>query len=99
MKNYIQKVDFKNYLEQNITAIVFSFFVGVAISFIPFFNILIETNRSERIFQLEREIAIKKIQDKCQDLDSEYKKLFYLGFPESALVKFNQCVKEKSMGL
>tara|TARA_B100000945_G_scaffold312193_1_gene306422 strand:- start:1859 stop:2152 length:294 start_codon:yes stop_codon:yes gene_type:complete len=97
MKNYISSLDFNINLKKNISAIIYSFFIGVGISSIPFFYNLIESIRSERLVHIEKEIQIQKIKDQCRNKNSNYTRILNQGFPDSALEKFYICIEENGL--
>tara|TARA_B100001029_G_C14741119_1_gene275539 strand:+ start:88 stop:381 length:294 start_codon:yes stop_codon:yes gene_type:complete len=97
MKTLIKNFDLAIHLKKNFSAIVVSFLIGVGISSFPIIFNLIENIRSERIVQLERKIRFEKITETCKNTSSDYKKLLNLGFPNSALEKLNECIKNASI--
>ena len=95
MKNLFKKNKLKSYLEQYKLAFLFSFSVGFLISSIPYIYKLIEDYRIEKLIQKERQMQIQEQEKKCKDKDSDYTKFLNLGFPNTAISKFNICVKGK----
>ena len=76
-----------------------SFFLGVAISSIPFIkNTLDEFNYRKSVL-LEKEMAIKAIENICKGDDSNYSKLYNLGFHVTAQEEFDNCMKSNLKGL
>ena len=95
MKNFFKKNNLKSYLEQYKLAFAFSFSVGFLISSIPNIYKLIDNYRIKKLIQKEMQMQIKEQEKKCKDQDSDYTKFLNLGFPNTAISKFNICVKEK----
>ena len=93
MNNYIENLNIKRNLTKNRSAIISSFLVGVTISSIPFIkNILVEFNYRKSVL-LEKEMMIKAIENICKSDDSNYSKLYNLGFPLTAQEEFDNCMK------
>ena len=68
-------------------AFISSFSIGALIATIPHTYKFIENSKMERL--------IKKKEEKCKDKNSDYAKFVDLGFPKTAISKFNVCMHEK----
>tara|TARA_Y100001970_G_scaffold12480_1_gene14241 strand:+ start:3232 stop:3528 length:297 start_codon:yes stop_codon:yes gene_type:complete len=95
MKNLLKKNKLKIYLEQYKLAFLCSFSVGFLISSIPNIYKMIDNYRIEKLIQKEMQMQIKEKEKKCKDKNSDYTKFLNLGFPKTAISKFNICIKEK----
>ena len=95
MKHLLKKNKLKNYLERYKLAFLCSFSVGFLISSIPYIYKLIEDYRIEKLIQKERQMQIQEREKKCKDKDSDFTKFLNLGFPNTAISKFNLCVRGK----
>jgi len=85
------KIDLKKYK----LALIFSFMVGLVMGSIPFIYKFKENYRIQKLIQAKREIEIKNLEKICKADNSDYKKFLNLGFPKTALEKFNFCMKKK----
>ena len=95
ISSFLDKSKIKNYLNIYKQALIYSFIVGLIIGSIPFFYKLNENFRVKKLIQEQSKIKIQKKEKICKDNNSEYKKFLNLGFPKTALEKFNNCMKEK----
>ena len=76
-------------------AFISSFSIGILITTITHTFKLIENHKMERLIKKEIELQLKKKEEKCKDKNSEYAKFVDLGFPKTAISKFNVCMQEK----
>ena len=95
MKGLLSKEIIKDLLNKNKLAFALAFAFGVLISTIPHIFKLIETLKIERLIQEEKLMRVKEKEKECKDINSSYTKFLNLGFPETAIVKFNACMQEK----
>ena len=95
ISSFLDKNKIKNYLKSYKLALIYSFIVGLIIGSIPFFYKLNENFRVKKLIQEQSKIKIQKKEKICKDNNSEYKKFLNLGFPKTAIEKFNNCMKEK----
>ena len=93
--SFLEKSKIKNYLKSYKLALIYSFIVGLIMGSIPFFYKLNENLRVKKLIQEQSKIKIQKKEKICKDNNSEYKKFLSLGFPKTAIEKFNNCMKEK----
>ena len=92
MRNYIANFKIQNFSNKDLLWIVISFFLGAMISIAPIILKFINNYMAERRIDLDNKIKLKKIKESCKDINSEYSKLLNLGFPKTAVKKFNNCV-------
>ena len=57
--------------------------------------ISLEKLRVQKLIQEQRNLEIQKKENFCKKENSEYQKFLSLGFPKTAIEKFNICMKEK----
>tara|TARA_B100000287_G_C20391805_1_gene685983 strand:- start:396 stop:683 length:288 start_codon:yes stop_codon:yes gene_type:complete len=76
-------------------AFISSFSIGVLISTITHTYNFIENYKMENLIKRERQLQVKKQEKKCKDENSDYAKFMDLGFPQTAILKFNDCMEEK----
>ena len=91
LKFFNLKSNFKKYKSK----LLFSFMVGLFIGSIPYFYKSIESFRIQKLIQKEIKIKIQNKEKICKNNSSDYKKFLSLGFPNTAIEKFNNCMKEK----
>ena len=76
-------------------ALIFAFMVGIMIGSIPFILKSQENFRVKKLLKEQRKIQIQKKEKKCKEENSAYQKFLNLGFPKTAIEKFNICMKEQ----
>ena len=94
MKN-ITEFTLKNNFKNNLFAFISSFMVGLVIFSIPSIYNLIKNFRYERLIQAERKLQLSRKETKCKDINSDFTKFSNLGFPKTAIERFNNCMKDK----
>ena len=72
-----------------------SFFIGVLITTITHTYKFIDNYKMETLIKKERKLQLKKKEEKCKNKNSDYAKFVDLGFPKTAISKFNDCMQEK----
>ena len=85
----------KNILKRYKSKLIYAFIVGLVIGSIPFIYKSNEKIRLQKLIQKQRKIEIQNKEKICKDDNSEYKKFLNLGFPKTAIEKFNFCMKEQ----
>ena len=92
--NFLVKSNLKIHFDRYKSTIKYSFIVGLFIGSLPFIYKSIESFRVQKLIQEQRKIEIQKKEKLCKDNNSDYKKFLNLGFPKTAMEKFNICIKE-----
>ncbi len=92
--NFLVLSIFKSTLKRYKSKLIYAFIVGLVIGSIPFIYKSNEKLRLQKIIQKQRKIEIQNKEKICKDDNSEYKKFLNLGFPKTAIEKFNFCMKE-----
>ena len=95
INNFLIKSNFKSNFKEYKSKLLLSFVVGVLIGSIPYLYKSIEKFRIQKIIQKELEIKIQNKEKICKNNNSDYKKFLSLGFPNTAIEKFNICMKVK----
>ena len=95
LNNYFAKISLKNNSKKYISAFTFSFCIGLFIANIPYIYRIIENFRNQILIQEQRKIQIENRENICKDNNSDYTKFLNLGFPETAIRKFNTCMSDK----
>jgi len=72
-----------------------SFSVGILISATPYIYKVIKNYKLTQEIKKEKLLQIEKLEKKCKDSNSDYSKYLILGFPKTAISKFDICMKEK----
>ena len=75
--------------------LAFSFIIGSLIGSIPFIKKSNDNYRVQKLMEEQRKIQIQNKAKICKEENSEYKKFLSLGFPKTAVEKFNICIQEK----
>ena len=94
MNNDLAEVTLNSSFKKNILAFISAFIAGLAISSIPSIYNLIKNHRTERLIKAERKIQLTIKEAKCKDINSDYTKFSNLGFPNTAMKRFNNCMKD-----
>ena len=84
-----------NDLKRYKSKLAFSFIIGLMIGSLPF---VYKINESFRVQKLMQEEIQKQNQNKekiCKGYNSDYEKFLSLGFPKTAIEKFNICMKKQ----
>tara|TARA_B100000401_G_C52683971_1_gene661124 strand:- start:538 stop:834 length:297 start_codon:yes stop_codon:yes gene_type:complete len=95
ISSFLDKSNIKDYLKRYKLALIYSFMVGLIVGSIPFFYKLNENLKVQKLIQEQSKIKIQNKEKICKNDNSDYKKFLSLGFPETAIKKFNNCMKEK----
>ena len=69
--------------------------IGLVIGSLPFFYKSNQNLKIQKLIKEQRKIQIQKQEKLCKNENSEYKKFLSLGFPKTAIEKFNICMKEQ----
>ena len=93
--NFLIQINLKNPLKTYKKELVYSFIVGLVMGSIPLIHKSIENFRIQKLIEDEREIQIEKKEKICKEEESNYQKFLSLGFPKTAIEKFNICMKEQ----
>ena len=93
--NFLIQTNLKSTLKTYKKELTYSFIVGLVMGSIPLIHKSIENFRIQKLIEDEREIQIEKKEKICKEEESNYQKFLSLGFPKTAIEKFNICMKEK----
>ena len=77
------------------SAITYPFIIGLLIGSIPFILKYKKNFKEQKLIQEQRKIQIQNKEKLCKQDNSDYDKFLSLGFPKTAIEKFNICMKEK----
>ena len=84
-----------NDLKRYKSKLAYSFMIGLIIGSLPFIYRVTENLRIQKLIQEQRQRQNENKEKICKDDNSDYKKFLSLGFPKTAIEKFNICMQEK----
>jgi len=93
--SFLQEDNLKNKLKIYKSKLIYSFIIGLIIGSLPFVYKMKESFRVQKLIQKQRRIKNQNIEKICKGDNSDYEKFLSLGFPKTAIKKFNICIKEK----
>ena len=93
--NVLIQTNLESHLKRYKSALIYSFIIGLVMGSLPFIYKYNESLKVQKLIQEQRKIQIKNQEEICKKNDSDYKKFLNLGFPKTAIEKFNICMKEK----
>ena len=86
---------FKSHLKRYKLTLIYSFMVGFFIGSTPFIYKFQEGQKVKKLIQEQKKIDMQNKEKLCKEDNSDYKKFLSLGFPKTAIEKFNNCMKEE----
>ena len=84
-----------NDLKRYKSKLVYSFIIGLIIGSLPFIYKVTERIRIQKLIQEQRQRQNENKEKICKDENSNYEKFLSLGFPKTAIAKFNICMQEQ----
>ena len=84
-----------NDLKRCKSKLAYSFMIGVIIGSLPFIYRFTENFRVQKLIQEQRQRQNENKEKICKDYNSDYEKFLSLGFPKTAIEKFNICMQEQ----
>ena len=84
-----------NDLKRYKSKLAYSFMVGLIVGSLPFIYKVTEKFRVQKLIQEQRQIQNENKEKICKGDNSDYEKFLSLGFPKTAIEKFNICMKEQ----
>ena len=93
--NFLIQINLKSTLKTYKKELAYSFIIGLVMGSIPLIHKSIENFRIQKLIEDERKIQTEKKQKICKEEESDYQKFLSLGFPKTAIEKFNICMKEQ----
>ena len=84
-----------NDLKRYKSKLAYSFLIGFIIGSLPFIYKFAESFRVQKLIQEQRQRQNENKEKICKDDNSDYGKFLSLGFPKTAVEKFNLCMQEK----
>ena len=84
-----------NDLKRYKSKLAYSFMIGFIIGSFPFIYKVTENFRVQKLIQEQRQRLNEKKEKICKGYNSDYEKFLSLGFPKTAIEKFNICMQEQ----
>ena len=84
-----------NDLKRYKSKLAYSFMIGLIIGSLPFIYKVTERFRVQKLIQEQRQRQNENKEKICKGDNSDYEKVLSLGFPKTAIEKFNICMQEK----
>ncbi len=95
LDSFLEKNNLKNDLKRYKSKLIYSFIIGLIIGSLPFVYKIKESLRVQKLIQEQRQIENQNKEKICKGYNSDYEKFLSLGFPKTAIKKFNICMKQK----
>ena len=95
IKIFLEENNLINDLKRCKSKLAYSFMIGLIIGSLPFVLKMWESFRSQKLIQEQRQIQNQNKEKICKSYSSDYEKFLSLGFPKTAIKKFNICMKKK----
>ena len=84
-----------NELKRYKSKLAYSFMIGLIIGSLPFIYKFTESFRVRKLIQEQRQRQIENKEKICKGYNSDYEKFLSLGFPKTAIEKFNICMQKQ----
>ena len=94
-RSFLLKNNLINDLKKYKSKLAYSFMIGLIIGSLPFFYKVTERFSVQKLIQEQRQKQIENKEKICKGDNSDYKKFLSLGFPKTAIEKFNICMQEQ----
>ena len=95
VNSFLIENDLINDLKRYKSKLAYSFMIGLIIGSLPFIYRVTENFRVQKLIQEQRQRQNENKEKICKNDNSDYEKFLSLGFPKTAIEKFNMCMKGK----
>ena len=95
VSSFLVENNLLNDLKRYKSKLAYSFMIGLIIGSLPFFYKVTERFSVQKLIQEQRQKQIENKEKICKGDNSDYKKFLSLGFPKTAIEKFNKCMQEQ----
>ena len=95
VSSFLVENNLLNDLKRYKSKLAYSFMIGLIIGSLPFVYKVTERFSVQKLIQEQRQKQIENKEKICKGDNSDYKKFLSLGFPKTAIEKFNICVQEQ----
>jgi len=95
VSSFLVENNLLNDLKRYKSKLAYSFMIGLIIGSLPFVYKVTERFSVQKLIQEQRQRQIENKEKICKGDNSDYKKFLSLGFPKTAIEKFNICMQEQ----
>ena len=95
VSSFLVENNLLNDLKRYKSKLAYSFMIGLIIGSLPFFYKVAERFTDQKLIEEQRQRQIENKEKICKGDNSDYKKFLSLGFPKTAIEKFNICMQEQ----
>ena len=95
VSSFLVENNLLNDLKRYKSKLAYSFLIGLILGSLPFFYEVTERLSVQKLIQEQRQRQIENKEKICKGDNSDYKKFLSLGFPKTAIEKFNICMQEQ----
>ena len=95
VSSFLVENNLLNDLKRYKSKLAYSFMLGLIIGSLPFVYKVTERFSVQKLIQEQRQKQIENKEKICKGDNSDYKKFLSLGFPKTAIEKFNKCMQEQ----
>ena len=95
VSSFLVENNLLNDLKRYKSKLAYSFMIGLIIGSLPFVYKVTERFSVQKLIQEQRQKQIENKEKICKSDNSDYKKFLSLGFPKTAIEKFNKCMQEQ----
>ena len=95
VSSFLVENNLLNDLKRYKSKLAYSFLIGLILGSLPFFYKVTERFSVQKLIQEQRQKQIENKEKICKGYNSDYEKFLSLGFPKTAIEKFNICMKGK----
>ena len=95
VSSFLVENNLLNDLKRYKSKLAYSFMIGLIIGSLPFVYKVTERFSVQKLIQEQRQKQIENKEKICKGDNSDYKKFLSLGFPKTAIEKFNICMQEQ----
>ena len=95
VSSFLVENNLLNDLKRYKSKLAYSFMIGLIIGSLPFVYKVTERFSVQKLIQEQRQKQIENREKICKGDNSDYKKFLSLGFPKTAIEKFNICMQEQ----
>ena len=95
VKSFLVENNLINDLKRYKSTLAYSFMIGLILCSLPFIYEVTESFRVQKLIQEQIQKQNEKKEKICKGYNSDYEKFLSLGFPKTAIEKFNACMQER----
>ena len=95
IRSFLLENNLINDLKRYKSKLAYSFIIGLILGSLPFIYKVKERFRVQRLIQEQRQKLNENKEKICKGYNSDYEKFLNLGFPKTAIEKFNICMQEQ----